>query len=184
MDVLFFETCLLFLFFFPHYITIGYHPKKWFLFLGPLPYAGERPTPKAITLLFKKKLVVERRRDEILFKHSTYNSNFFKNILNFSSQIPLWFSPLNIIKWFIVHYPLWRTPHESSTHLSKCQCCFPASKGGAPALHIMYFFSSLHLLMPTIAPSPLHWLKLFSSRLEIWTNFITYLALAWLCYSD
>lgn len=128
-------------------------------FFGAIALCRGMPQPKGITLLFKKKLVVRRRKDEILFKHSTYNSNFLKNILNFSSQIPLWFSPLNIIKWFIVHYPLLRTPHESSTHLSKCQCCFPASKGEAPALHIMYFFSSLHLLMPTIAPSPLHWLK-------------------------
>jgi len=28
VDILFFETPLFFLFFFTHYITIGYHPKK------------------------------------------------------------------------------------------------------------------------------------------------------------
>ncbi len=54
VDILFFETRLFFLFFFPHYITIRYHAQKWFLFLGPLPYAGERPTPKALPYCLKK----------------------------------------------------------------------------------------------------------------------------------
>jgi hypothetical protein len=49
-------------------------------FSGAIALCRGTPHSKGITLLFKKNLVVQRRKDEILFKHSTYNSNFLKNI--------------------------------------------------------------------------------------------------------